>query len=52
VFYTKLLSKIASNSYLIIRVAFEVEYEGSAGEQKKEETKTARLEMGLEENLI
>lgn len=51
VFYTKVLAKFASNPNLTITVKFEVEEEGSGGEQKKEETKTALKELGLEDNL-
>jgi hypothetical protein len=51
VFYTKVLAKFASNPNLKITVKFEVEDEAANGEQKKEETKTALREMGLDENL-
>lgn len=51
VFYTKVLAKFASNPNLKITVKFEVEDEASISEQKKEETKTALREMGLDENL-
>lgn len=51
VFYTKVLAKFASNPNLKITVKFEVEDESASSEQKKEETKTALREMGLDENL-
>jgi hypothetical protein len=51
VFYTKVLAKFASNSSLKITIKFEVEEEESSGIQKKEETKTALSELGLEENI-
>jgi hypothetical protein len=51
VFYTKVLAKFASNPNLKITIKFEVEDEGTSGEQKKEETKTALREMGLDENI-
>lgn len=51
VFYTKVLAKFASNPNLKITIKFEVEDEGKSGEQKKEETKTALKELGLEENI-
>ncbi|MDO9258164.1 MAG: hypothetical protein Q7U54_21815 [Bacteroidales bacterium] len=51
VFYTKVLAKFASNPNLKITIKFEVEDEGSSGEQKKEETKTALRELGLEEDI-
>jgi hypothetical protein len=51
VFYTKVLAKFASNPSLKITVKFEVEDETANSEQKKEETKTALREMGLDENL-
>ena len=51
VFYTKVLAKFASNPNLKITIKFEVEDDGSSGEQKKEETKTALRELGLEENI-
>ncbi|MBM3454155.1 MAG: ATP-binding protein [Bacteroidetes bacterium] len=49
VFYTKVLAKFASNPNLKITVKFEVEDDASNAEQKKEETKTALREMGLDE---
>jgi hypothetical protein len=51
VFYTKVLAKFASNPNLKITVKFEVEDESVNSQQKKEETKTALREMGLDENL-
>lgn len=51
VFYTKVLAKFAANPNLTITVKFEVEEEGSGAEQKKEETKTALKELGLEDNV-
>jgi len=51
VFYTKVLAKFASNPNLKITVKFEVEDEAANAEQKKEETKTALREMGLDENI-
>jgi hypothetical protein len=51
VFYTKVLAKFASNPNLKITVKFEVEEEAANGVQKKEETKTALREMGLDENI-
>lgn len=51
VFYTKVLAKFAANPNLKITVKFEVEDEAANAEQKKEETKTALREMGLDENL-
>ncbi|MCX6235105.1 MAG: hypothetical protein NT175_10365 [Bacteroidetes bacterium] len=51
VFYTRVLAKFSSNPNLKITVKFEVEEEGFSGEQKKEETKTALREMGLDENI-
>jgi hypothetical protein len=51
VFYTKVLAKFASNPSLKIIVKFEVEEEDSNSEQKKENTKTALKELGLEENI-
>ncbi len=51
VFYTKVLAKFASNPNLKITVKFEVEDDATSGEQKKEETKTALREMGLDENI-
>ena len=51
VFYTKVLAKFASNPNLKITVKFEVEDDAANAEQKKEETKTALREMGLDENL-
>lgn len=51
VFYTKVLAKFASNPNLKITVKFEVEEESPNAEQKKEETKTALREMGLDENI-
>ena len=44
-----MLAKFASNPNLTITVKFEVEDEGSGAEQKKEETKTALKELGLED---
>lgn len=51
VFYTKVLAKFATNPNLKIIVKFEVEDESVSAEQKKEETKTALRELGLDENL-
>lgn len=51
VFYTKVLAKFAANPNLKITIKFEVEDEAANAEQKKEETKTALREMGLDENL-
>ena len=51
VFYTKVLAKFASNPNLKITIKFEVEDEGSSGEQKREETKTALKELGLNDDL-
>jgi hypothetical protein len=51
VFYTKVLAKFAANPNLKITVKFEVEDDAANAEQKKEETKTALKEMGLEENI-
>ena len=51
VFYTKVLAKFAANPNLKITVKFEVEDEAANAEQKKEETKTALREMGLDENM-
>jgi hypothetical protein len=51
VFYTKILAKFASNPTLKIFIKFDVEEEGLNGIQKKEETKTALREMGLDDNL-
>lgn len=51
VFYTKILSKFASNPSLKITVKFEVEEDAAVAEQKKEETKTALREMGLDDNI-
>lgn len=51
VFYTKVIAKFASNPNLKITVKFEVEDDSANAEQKKEETKTALREMGLDENL-
>ena len=51
VFYTKVLAKFAANPNLKITVKFEVEDEGLSAEQKKEETKTALRELGLDENI-
>ncbi|MEK6780102.1 MAG: AAA family ATPase [Bacteroidota bacterium] len=51
VFYTKVLAKFASNPNLKITVKFEVEEDATNAEQKREETKTALREMGLDENL-
>lgn len=51
VFYTKILAKFASNPSLKITVKFDVDNESADSEQKKEETKTALREMGLDENL-
>jgi len=51
VFYTKVLAKFAANPNLKITVKFEVEDDAANAEQKKEETKTALREMGLDENL-
>lgn len=51
VFYTKVLAKFVSNPNLRITVKFEVEEDAANAEQKKEETKTALREMGMEENL-
>jgi len=51
VFYTKVLAKFASNPNLTITIKFEVEEESAGGEQKKEETKTALKELGLEDNI-
>lgn len=51
VFYTKVLAKFATNPNLKITVKFEVEDETAHAEQKKEETKTALREMGLDENI-
>lgn len=49
VFYTKVLAKFAANPNLKITVSFEVEEDASYAEQRKEETKTALKEMGLDE---
>lgn len=51
VFYTKVLARFAANPNLKITVKFEVEDEAVNAEQKKEETKTALKEMGLDDNL-
>jgi hypothetical protein len=51
VFYTKVLAKFASNPNLKITIKFEVEDDAANGEQKREETKTALRELGLDENL-
>ncbi len=51
VFYTKVLAKFAANPNLKITVKFEVEDDAAAAEQKKEETKTALREMGLDDNI-
>jgi len=51
VFYTKVLAKFAANPNLKITVKFEVEDDATSAEQKKEETKTALREMGLDENI-
>lgn len=51
VFYTKVLAKFGSNASLKVTVKFEVEEDASNADQKKEETKTALREMGLDENL-
>jgi hypothetical protein len=51
VFYTKVLSKFASNPNLKITVKFEVEDEATNADQKKEEARTALREMGLDDNL-
>lgn len=51
VFYTKVLAKFAANPNLTITVKFEVEDDALNAEQKKEETKTALREMGLDENM-
>lgn len=51
VFYTKVLAKYVSNPNLKITINFEVDDDSPGGEQKKEETKTALREMGLDENL-
>ncbi len=51
VFYTKVLAKFASNPSLKITIKFEVDEDAINSEQKKEETKTALREMGLDENL-
>lgn len=52
VFYTKVLAKFAANPNLKITVKFEVEDDTSNAEQKKEETKTALREMGLDDNIL
>ena len=49
--YTKVLAKFAANSNLKITVKFEVEEDANYAEQKKEETKTALREMGLDERI-
>mgnify|MGYP003421693031 CR=1 FL=1 len=51
VFYTKVLAKFANNPNLKITINFEVEDDAANAEQKKEETKTALREMGLDENM-
>lgn len=51
VFYTKVLSRYATNPNLKITVRFELEEDASIAEQKKEETKTALKEIGLNENI-
>jgi hypothetical protein len=51
VFYTKVLAKFAANPNLKITVKFELDDDAANAEQKKEETKTALREMGLDGNL-
>ncbi len=51
VFYTKVLAKFANNPTLRIAVSFEVEEQASVAESKKNETKTALRELGLEDNI-
>jgi hypothetical protein len=51
VFYTKILAKFVSNSSLKITIKFEVDEETISAEQKKEDTKTALRELGLDDDI-
>ncbi|MBN1363357.1 MAG: DUF499 domain-containing protein [Syntrophaceae bacterium] len=51
VFYTKILARFATNPSLKVTVNFEVDEDTTGAEHKKEETKSALRELGLDEEL-
>jgi hypothetical protein len=50
-FYTKILSRFATEGGLSLRVTFEVEPESGLSNQRLEETRAALRELGLEDDI-
>ncbi len=50
-FYTKVLSRFVAGSGLKVTVQVEVAPEGGVSKQKAEEARTARRELGINDNL-
>jgi hypothetical protein len=50
-FYTKVLSRFASNEGLRLRVSFDVPAEGEQGQARADEARSGLKELGLDEDV-